>query len=113
MSFLAMSRTRCSFCFTRSRMANNNRLVDRPEHAPEIIPEGAGGVRVAMGIGFLDRLRGQEAAILAECDEQDSVQELLGAGQDAPGLDGWIGGPEPGEGAAPDEGILRVKLLRQ
>ena len=53
--------------------------VDRPEQAPEVLPDGPGIVGVGVLIGLRDRLRGQKPAVLAEGAEEDPVEDLLRA----------------------------------
>jgi hypothetical protein len=53
-----------------------------------------------MRVGPLDRLGRQQAAILAEGDEQDAIEQLLGAGQDRVRID-------PGVAQRSRESVLR------
>jgi hypothetical protein len=54
-------------------------LVDGVEQSPEVLPDWPGIVRIGMTIRLGDRLGRQEAAILAERDEQHPVEQIRAA----------------------------------
>ena len=82
---------------------------------PGTDPPGGGFAVALSDLGKLplDGLGGKQAAILAKCDEENPVQELLRAPQNEPGVNVRIQPAQSGERAPPREGILRIKLDRE
>jgi hypothetical protein len=88
-------------------------FIHGPEQTAEIVPDGARVVRIGMAEGAGDRFRGQEPAILAEGDEEHTVEDFLRGDEQLRRRDIGIGAAQLVEGLAAQGGVFVVVVVGQ
>ena len=87
--------------------------VDRLEQPAKILPDRTRMVRVAVLVGFADRVHGQQPAVFAEGAEQHAVQQLLRGAQHVVPRHVRVVAAQLLEGVLPHVGVAQVELLGQ
>jgi hypothetical protein len=83
-------------------------FVNGAKQSAEVEPDGLRVVRVALLVGVLEGLAGQQPAAFAEGAEQNAVQQLLGAAQDFGRGDGGVLAAQAGQDPLADVGVIRT-----